>query len=50
MSTTNEKIMCSDGVERTKQELFELMPVLRFEDWGCYRKDGGYVWEKRVQG
>jgi hypothetical protein len=42
--------MCSDGVERTKQELFEMMPLLRFEDWQLVHTPDGYRWRQRVQG
>ena len=40
-----DKFMCSDGVWRTKQELFERMPVMRWDDWNCYLRDGELVWE-----
>ncbi len=33
----------------SKQELWERMPVLRFEDWGLYNRDGEWKWEKREQ-
>lgn len=36
--------LCSDGVFRSKQELFERMPVLRIDNWGCYRTALGFVW------
>lgn len=27
-----------------REDLFRRMPVLRFEDWGLYLTDSGYVW------
>ncbi len=36
--------LCSDGVFRSKQELFERMPLLRFEQWGLYRIEDEFVW------
>lgn len=47
--------LCSDGVLRTKQELFARMPLLRFEQWGLYLIADEYVWlteeeRARVQG